>query len=299
MEKIIVIVGFLGAGKTTLLRRLLQDYSLENWDPFVILNDYENARLDSMRLMDIMQSNQVQPLNGSCICCSGIAELRNAVNAIPEREKGITLIEANGTSDACSLMEFLGVGLKENFLPPIQISVVDVANWGKRGIHNELEANQVQVSSLIVLNHLEKVEESRFLEVKHQIRQLNPGARIENWQNLDSMILTELKPSSNQHDKMDHLKAHWSSCSVDLPDPMSSKQLQQMLQALPKSILRVKGCTRLDRDSHYSFFEKTPTCKDATVRPFHGKLVSGPKLVTVGPGSDPAKIEELLLTERV
>ena len=73
---------------------------------------------------------------------------------IPKRKNGITLIEANGTSDACTLMEFLGVGLTDRFLPPIQISVVDVKNWQKRGQHNELEVSQIQVSSLLVLTKI-------------------------------------------------------------------------------------------------------------------------------------------------
>jgi G3E family GTPase len=133
MEAIITIVGFLGAGKTTLLKYLVSSYVDNGWNPFIILNDYENAYLDSQQFKDQVASNSVWPLNGSCICCSGINELRDYVNRIPEREKGITLIEANGTSDACSLMGFLGVGLDDRFLPPIQISVVDVRNWQKRG----------------------------------------------------------------------------------------------------------------------------------------------------------------------
>jgi G3E family GTPase len=145
MEAIITIVGFLGAGKTTLLKHLVSSYVDNSWRPFLILNDYENAYLDAQQFVDQVESNNVWPLNGSCICCSGINELRDNVNRIPEREKGITLIEANGTSDACALMGFLGVGLDQRFLPPIQVSVVDVRNWQKRGEYNDLEANQIQV----------------------------------------------------------------------------------------------------------------------------------------------------------
>jgi G3E family GTPase len=154
MEAIITVVGFLGAGKTTLLKYLLEHFSYKGWQPFVILNDYENATMDAQQFAKQIGFNCIKPLSGSCICCSGIVELRNTVNRITPREKGITLIEANGTSDACSLMEFLSVGLHERFLPPIQISVVDVKNWQQRGEHNELEANQIQVSSLLVLTHL-------------------------------------------------------------------------------------------------------------------------------------------------
>jgi len=142
LEAILAVVGFLGVGKTTLLKQLISSYSEAGWNPFVILNDYENAQLDAQQLTDQTAPEWIKSLSGSCICCSGIAELRN-------------LVKANGTSDACELMGFLGVGIEKHFLPPVQISVVDVKNWQQRGEHNELEANQVQVSSLIVLTHLE------------------------------------------------------------------------------------------------------------------------------------------------
>ena len=144
MESIIILVGFLGAGKTTLLRRLIETLATESRPPYVILNDYLNADLDAQRLAADGLAGPVNALTGSCICCDGIGELRSAVNAIPERDRGITLIEANGTTDAAMLMGFLGVGLDERFLPPVQVSLVDVRNWQQRGIHNELEAEQVR-----------------------------------------------------------------------------------------------------------------------------------------------------------
>ena len=52
MEPIIAIVGFLGTGKTTLLRHLANSFVLENGNPYVILNDYENALLDAQQLAE-------------------------------------------------------------------------------------------------------------------------------------------------------------------------------------------------------------------------------------------------------
>ena len=49
MEAIITIVGFLGAGKTTLLKQLVHSFIKNEWQPFVILNDYENAYLDAQQ----------------------------------------------------------------------------------------------------------------------------------------------------------------------------------------------------------------------------------------------------------
>lgn len=299
MESIIAIVGFLGAGKTTLLAHLIEQFQRDGWDPFVILNDYENAHLDAQQIARELEPGAIRALNGSCICCSGIAELREAVNRIPARPLGVTLVEANGTSDACSLMGFLGVGLHERFAPPVQVSVVDVKNWQRRTRsasdvfgpdQRELEANQVQVSSLIVLTHLDGVSEARRREVEASVRALNPHAPVTTLAELDVAQLPRLEPSSNEATPIDHHKAHWASCSIDLPEVPSLWSIQAICDGIPSSVLRVKGCTVVGAAEGFTFFERTPD-GEVYVRPYRGEPVTGPKLLVVGPGSDPAMLQ--------
>lgn len=294
MEPLIAIVGFLGAGKTTLLKHLVDSFTDASWQPFVILNDYANATLESEQFADKVPPNWVRALNGSCICCDGINELRESVNNIPSRERGITLIEANGTSDAYRLMGFLGVGLDERFMPPVQISVVDVKNWQKRGLNNELEANQIQVSSLIVLTHLEKVSEDRIEQVKDQIKEINPSASISITAQLDTLLLPTLKPSENKAKPLDHKKAHWASCSVDLPNLVHIQHIQEICDSIPESVLRVKGCTKVGQDTNYTYFERCPD-GDISIRPYKGVPITGPKLLTVGPGSNPTTLQKAIM----
>lgn len=293
MEAIITVVGFLGAGKTTLLKHLMTSYIDKGWNPFIILNDYENANLDVQRFAGQIGPQWVRALSGSCICCSGISELRYFVNSIPERANGITLIEANGTSDACSLMGFLGVGLNDRFLPPIQVSVVDVKNWQKRGEYNELEANQIQVSSLIVLTHIENTSADRQTSVVKQLQALNPLAEIITIDMIDVSLLPKLSPSQNNAQKLDHLKAHWSSCSTDLPNLPDSNCIYDICNTFPKSILRVKGCTQIGNEEQYTYFERTPD-GEVYVRPFYGVPTTGPKLLTVGPGSELSLLQKAI-----
>jgi G3E family GTPase len=293
MEAIITVVGFLGSGKTTLLRHLINNYASRGYSPFVVLNDYENANLDAQQFLDQLDSNQVRALSGSCICCSGINELREFINRIPQRTKGITLIEANGTSDACSLMSFLGVGLNERFLPPIQISVVDVKNWQTRDENNDLEVNQIQVSSLIVLTHIENVSEERKNFVIKELNKFNPTAEILIMNEIDVTLLPKLLPSKNKFQKFDHLKAHWSSCSIDLPNLPHTSYIYDICNALPKTILRVKGCTQIGDKKEFVYFERTPNGK-VSIRPFNGVPITGSKLLTIGPGSEPSLLEKVI-----
>lgn len=294
-EPVIVIVGFLGVGKTTLLKKIVRESLDHGQAPRVILNDYENANLDAQQFADFLDLNCVSALTGSCICCTGITELRSLVNDIPARANGVTLIEANGTTDACELMGFMAVGLNERFLPPVQVSVVDVRFWQQRGYGNELEADQIQVSSRIVLNYPDQVSAERLSEVRKQIASLNPAAVITEWQDFR---LSQIEPGAAPEPqsagrKVDHSDSHWSACSVELADPMSSMVLIQILKDLPETILRVKGCTRLDDDEGYSFFERLPS-GETFVRPYRGKLIAGPRLLVIGPGSDPAELRALI-----
>jgi G3E family GTPase len=293
MEAIITVVGFLGSGKTTLLRHLINNYASKGYSPFVVLNDYENANLDAQQFLDQLDSKQVRALSGSCICCSGINELREFINRIPQRTKGITLIEANGTSDACSLMSFLGVGLNERFLPPIQISVVDVKNWQTRDENNDLEVNQIQVSSLIVLTHIENVSEERKNFVIKELNKFNPTAEILIMNEIDVTLLPKLLPSKNKFQKFDHLKAHWSSCSIDLPNLPNTSYIYDICNALPASIMRVKGCTQIGDKKEFIYFERTPNGK-ISIRPFNGVPITGSKLLTIGPGSEPSILEKVI-----
>ncbi|MGY6648773.1 GTP-binding protein [Wenyingzhuangia sp. IMCC45574] len=294
MEAIITIVGFLGAGKTTLLKHLINSYLEQGWDPFVILNDYENAYLDSQQLSKESNPKWIKSLSGSCICCSGLNELRATVNRIPKRENGITLIEANGTSDACSLLEFLGVGIDEHYLPPIQISVVDVKNWQKREEHNELEANQIQASSLIVLTHLDQVTPEGKEEVTKSIEEFNPSAKIVDLEELDVTLLPKLNQNNNKAQNFEHLKAHWASCSVDLPILPNREAIERICKLIPSKILRVKGCAKIDNEENYTYFERTPDGK-VTIRPFNGIPVTGTKLLTIGAGSEISVLEAAIL----
>ena len=293
-EAMIVVVGFLGAGKTTLLKKLLADAKRLDWSPYIILNDYENAQLDAAQLATSVGSSGIKSLTGSCICCSGITELREAVNRIPHRQHGITFIEANGTTDACSLMGFLGVGIHKRFKPPVQISVVDVKNWQERAEHNELEANQIQVSSLIVLTHCLDVPLQRRNEVVEMLSQLNPTAKVVDFNDFDIALLPQVSPSGNVAHKLEHSKAHWASCSVDLPRLPSIASIKTLCDHIPASILRIKGCTQIGEDRHFTYFERTPD-SEIYVRLYKGEPITGAKLLTIGPGSNLNVLKQAIL----
>ncbi len=51
----ILFVGFLGAGKTTFLREILPHLEARGLVPYVLINDYQNARVDASSLRHLTE----------------------------------------------------------------------------------------------------------------------------------------------------------------------------------------------------------------------------------------------------
>jgi hypothetical protein len=133
-------------------------------------------------------------------------------------------------------------------------------------------------------------------EVKSSVRELNPHAEICSFQEAATFLSGAAIPRSSRiggSSNFNHSSSHWSSCSVPLPERMSFRAFEGVLDALPSGIQRVKACTTFDNDKSPSFVEVSPS-GERTVRPFSGPMVSGPILLTIGPGSDPSEISKLV-----
>ena len=193
-------------------------------------------------------------------------------------------------------MGFLGVGIDNRFLPPVQVSVADLVNWQNRGEYNELEANQIQMSSLIVLTHIENISKKRELGVRKELQALNPTAQITTMNKIDFSFIYGLNPSRIKAKKLNHLDAHWSSCSTDLPTLPDIECIYEICKLIPKTILRIKGCTKIGIDNHYTYFERVAN-GTISIKPFNnGSPITGPKLLIIGPDSKISLLTEVINT---
>jgi hypothetical protein len=68
-----------------------------------------------------------------------------------------------------------------------------------------------------------------------------------------------------------------------------------MLFMLPclKSMLSVKGGTRIQGAFNFTYFERIPS-GEVHIRPFNGIPITGSKLLSIGPGSTPALLENAI-----
>lgn len=323
---LVLIVGFLGAGKTTFLRDLLPVLEARGLQPFVIINDYANARVDASSLQK--EGRSVAPINGNCICCDSVIELINVLLEIPEDPRRIVLIEANGTTDPTVLIEHLLVNpeLRRRFLPLLQVAVVDAKRWQKRHWHNKLEHLQVETASHILFTREDSVSEERFAQVRADIECFNPSAEWIKRQPfalaLEKMAAAEenhLEPPHGHHEHaeakdrdFDHhhgdhphdeehhhrheLSHAFVGLEIGLPDPMPASHLQRWLQSLPAEVLRVKGVVRLtEQPEHWLQFQRVDECRgEAALFELPQKPIVPACAILIGVRLDEAKVRESL-----
>jgi len=171
------IVVFLGAVKTSLMRELLPSLAAKGLRPHVVLNDFQNARMDATYFEELAAA--VTPISGSCVCCDSFEELVQTLESQQLDEKSILLLEANGTTDSVELIEQLSLRPEcARYTMPIQVSLVDAKRWQKRHWHNDLEREQIASANFLKLTWQDTVTEERIGNVHAQLSELAPGAEI-------------------------------------------------------------------------------------------------------------------------
>jgi G3E family GTPase len=247
---LLLIVGYLGAGKTTLLQRLIPRLGAEGVRPRVILNDYQDARVDAARLAAL--DALVTPISGDCICCGSREELLESLAGLVIDADTAVLIEANGTSDAAELHDVLALDPRLSALSrPIQVTVIDARRWQKRWFDKTLEREQVTTASHVWMNWSDDLAPRRLADVEVSLADANPLAHRTTPEAL-TMELTSLvrhptptrivragepRPS-HRHDLHRH---HFASVGVELPAVVERATLTARVLAMGPGLRRAKG----------------------------------------------------------
>lgn len=305
MTPLVLLVGFLGAGKTTYLRRLLPEMSAAGLDPHVIINDYQNAKVDAELLRELARS--IVPISGSCVCCGSRDELMESLTNFEPAPGRVMVIETNGTTDAEELVEWLSLEPSAaEFTLPIQLSVVDGKRWQKRFWHNALEAEQVRTAGFVFVSRREEIDEKRAAKVDASLGERCPGAREAGPAQLAAEVVDierEVRTADRRAvakwrvvgDSVTgrHVAHHFASLQVELPPVVERKAVQDFLDGLPREVIRVKGLARLaDSAEEFHVFQRV---EDGAVQwlPIGSESrVNVPVAVLIGSGIDATAIRE-------
>jgi len=275
MTPLIVIVGFLGAGKTTFLQKLVPALGAEGLSPSLLINDYQNARIDAERFRGVI--DEVTTLNGDCVCCGSRDELLAALEQFEHRSGRVLLLETNGTTDSEQLLETLAFNKDlKRFTPPIQLSIIDGQRWQRRFWHNAVEREQVGTATHLFISRTDIIAPERLASVEKSLDALGIHAPVTDPASFAREIasLPELPESSRSHKPHSHghetehrhskgehhhhhAKHHFASCEIPLPAFVFKRAFEDLLNALPKEVLRAKGLVVFREDpGEFQIFQK-------------------------------------------
>jgi G3E family GTPase len=304
MTPLVLVVGFLGSGKTTFLKNLMPSLAVEGLTPELIINDYQNARIDAEQFSDL--AAEVKALSGDCVCCGSRDELLEALREFRHESGRVMIVETNGTTDSAQLIESLALdpSLKK-FSPSVQLSIIDGKRWQRRFWHNGLEREQARTASHIHISRADSIAPERMEAVLESLQESGVrGKRTDSVsfaKDLARISQTAAEPHNHSHsagcdcghdthhghphDTHEHEAHHFASCEIPLPQILERKAFDALMDDLPEEVLRAKGLVVFD-DAPGEFFVFQKVGSDDETRLFpvgREPRVKTPLLLLIGP----------------
>ena len=201
------------------------------------------------------------------------------------------------------------------------MSLVDCERWQLDHWQRELEMRQVQTASHVVFARRSHVSRTRGAAVKAAVREVNRRAVTTAPERLARLLMNlakhrrwfipgsvrghrlVLSPSQrgtrekHPHHHYDHDHDHealahgFTSVELTLPDGFNEGLLRAWLSALPESVLRVKGITRLpDEPDALCSFQRVGRDVELARYPAAGRRRFGSRAILIGPHLDGAAL---------
>lgn len=247
-----IVTGFLGSGKTTIILHLVKQLQAKGIKVAYIKNEIGETDVDT----EIMRGQNIvsrELLNG-CICCTLVGPFISAITEVVETyHPDRIIIEASGTADPVALA--LMVSSHELLNRDGVISVIDVLNFeGYEDLTTTAQA-QTKLTDLILFNKVELVDDARKQAVVGYVRELNTHSPILETHKgeinadvifgISSVELDALLTAAENTADHNH-SSHLTDDELEgftcwLPAHIDKYRLQTFLEALPKTIFRVKG----------------------------------------------------------
>lgn len=245
---VILVTGFLGSGKTTLLRRFAERH--RDWHMIFLVNEFADTSIDALSLVTTGTRTQ-SVVGGSLFCeCKAGEFVRVMKEQVLTQHTAqpfdVVMIETSGIADPEAIGELMSLhGLSEYF--EIRRIVCVVAAKRFLSLLKNLPAvrAQTRTSDLVILNKTDLADAATIDAVEAAVRMENPKTEILRAEHCD----IEFNLSGEIRDLPRHplftCNANpFSTETVTWPGQRSLVDAKAWLNALPPTILRIKGTLR-------------------------------------------------------
>lgn len=172
-----VITGFLGVGKTTAILDLLaRKNRAERWA--VLVNEYGEVGIDAAILNG--EGIAVREVAGGCVCCATAPYLQVAIHLLLTEEKPQRLLlETTGLGHPAQLIDRLRSGYADRLDLRSTITIVSPDDFTTPGmLENPVFREQVELADVLVLNKLDRTDESTVSRFQQWAEDLSPPKQL-------------------------------------------------------------------------------------------------------------------------
>lgn len=244
-----ILGGFLGAGKTTALNRLLREAEAGT---VVLVNDFGAINVDGS-LVAAKEGDLLTLANG-CVCCSIGPDFSATLGRMLARRPAPRriFIEASGVSDPWRIAQLVKLERKTRIAAVIVLA--DTLNFAiqaaDRWIADTL-ARQVARADIVAMTKCDLADEKMKAAAQAAIREIRADVPIiEIAQGAIPLALLDTHADIAMPrflaDAPEHgfLSWYWSPSEA-----LERQWLESVMEALPPSVLRVKGIVRLEPEA--------------------------------------------------
>ncbi len=314
-----VLNGFLGSGKTTVLINLLTYCKEKGFKAGVVLNELGETNVEG----HLLQGEQVVELLNGCICCTIQEDLKSTLDDFLRNQKedsvDLLIIEGTGVANPLELIEALtDPNYVDNFDLQSIIGMVDASQYldyqsiftSSKEVRKLLQ-DQIQYSTLLLLNKTDLVSKSKLDKVEKQIRKTISSdvpiihtsfAKVEREELLKKRFYT-IKSGhlhcDHEHDEScghNHQHNHATIKAIKLEHlpPLDRSSLEKWHKDLPKEIFRSKGIVHLVGSA--GFFDFQYASRQLMLTQLTESPKVAPSIVIIGADFDEEKVIESFST---
>jgi G3E family GTPase len=257
-----VITGFLGVGKTTMLINTVKEHFSDK-NVAIVVNEFGDIGVDGNVLKNV--HSEVLEISEGCICCQLAQEFEGGVIEIMQKyNPDMILVETSGASEPFPIfmsLQNLGIAVEG------VICVVDSKNFGEYK-ENSTAKYQVGGSNIIVLNKTDLVSDVELEALEEEVAKIKAQYDIKNnltgetvfngyvmYKAEQGIVNKEVFEGMYEVDDIAGLAKEYEHLDHTSKDSITQKvayikegatfgEIDEVLQALPKNIYRVKGVVK-------------------------------------------------------